>query len=240
MDLNPHLPAYIQVKNSIVDNVRKGVWKKNEKIPSEQKLMEMYNVGRGTIREAIKLVQEEGYVYIKKGVGTFVSQEEVSVSLEPFVSLTYFIKMRGLKIDSKILNEEIFIVDDETHQRTGLPTGSEALYLKRLRILEGKPLAIEEFTFSTQAIRDFEGFDFKNPISHYMFDVKKVSIKKMNMDFLILPVTRDIRDTLSLGKDVNMIKSSRTVFTGEGENLYYHLSFYCAEKLAHLNPEKFI
>lgn len=239
MNLKPSLPVYVQIKDDIIKKIRTGVWEKNTKIPSELKLMEIYEVGRGTIREAMKLIIDEGYVYIKKGVGTFVAQNEVSVSLEPFVSLTYFIKMRGLKIESKILDKEVFTVDKDCHDKTGLPIGSRTLLIRRLRILEGKPLAIEEFHFSEDAQKDFEGFDFEQPISHYMFDVKKISVKKMNMDFLILPVSQEINKHLQL-TDENMIKSSRTVFTEEGSKLYYHLNFFCAEKLAHLNTEKFI
>jgi len=136
MNIKPSLPAYVQIKNDIIKKIRTGVWQKNTKIPSELKLMEIYSVGRGTIREAMKLIIDEGYVYIKKGIGTFVSHEDVSVSLEPFVSLTYFIKMRGLKIKSRILEQKNITVNELVHQQTGLPLNSSALFVKRLRILE--------------------------------------------------------------------------------------------------------
>jgi len=89
-------------------------------------------------------------------------------------------------------------------------------------------------------MKDFDRYDFTEPISHYMFDVKKISVKKMNMDFLILPVSKEMNQLLEIEEGTNMIKSSRTVYTDEDNKLYYHLNFYCAEKLAHLNTEKFI
>lgn len=106
MDYKPSIPVYIQIKEDIINKIRLGIWKENEKIPSELKLMEEYGVGRGTVREAIKLIIDEGYLYIKKGIGTFVAQKEVGVSVEPFVSLTYFIKMRGLNITTKVLEKK--------------------------------------------------------------------------------------------------------------------------------------
>ena len=240
MNIKPAKPAYIQIKNDIIKKIRTGTWKENQKMPSELKLMEMYSVGRGTIRDAMKLIVDEGYVYIKKGVGTFVSQNEVGVSLEPFVSLTYFIKMRGLKIETKLLEQKEFIVDKECAKETGLELGSKALLVSRLRILEGKPLAIEKFRFSEYAIEIFGDYDFTQPISHYMFDVKKIGVARMNMDFVIKSSPEDISKILEIEPDSKMIESSRTVFVAPNDDMYYHLSFYCAEKITHIGTEKFI
>ena len=240
MNIEPNKPAYIQVKNAIVKKIRTGTWKKDQKIPSELKLMETYNVGRGTIRDAMKLIVDEGYVYIKKGVGTFVSQNEVGVSLEPFISLTYFIKMRGLKIESRILEQREFIVDEDCAKETGLILGTKALLVSRLRILEGKPLAIEIFRFSETALEIFEDYDFTQAISHYMFDVKKIAVSKMNMDFIIQPSTKYVTKTLKLEPEERMIKSSRAVFAEPNNDIYYYLTFYCAEKLSYIGTEKFI
>ncbi|AIO19436.1 HTH-type transcriptional repressor YvoA [Candidatus Izimaplasma bacterium HR1] len=240
MNIKPAKPAYIQIKNDIIKKIRTGNWQENQKIPSELKLMETYNVGRGTIRDAMKLIIDEGYVYIKKGVGTFVTQNEVGVSLEPFVSLTYFIKMRGLKIESKLLEQKEFIVDKECAEETGLELGSKALLVTRLRILEGKPLAIEMFRFSSVALEIFADYDFTQPISHYMFDVKKIGVSKMNMDFVIKPADAKIAKVLKLKQNEKMIESSRTVFVAPDNDLYYYLTFYCAEKLSYIGTEKFI
>lgn len=240
MNIEPSKPAYIQIKNNIIKKIRTGTWKEDQKIPSELKLMEIYNVGRGTIRDAMKLIVDEGYVYIKKGVGTFVSQNEVGVSLEPFISLTYFIKMRGLKIESRIMEQREFIVDEECSKETGLILGTRALQVTRLRILEGKPLAIEMFRFSEAALEIFSDYDFTQAISHYMFDVKKIGVSRMNMDFVIQPSTKYITKTLKLEPDERMIKSIRTVFSEPNNDLFYYLTFYCAEKLSYIGTEKFI
>lgn len=68
MQYNPSIPVYIQIKDDIIKKIREGMWKENEKIPSEVKFMEEYGAGRGTVREAIRLIIDEGYLYIKKRV----------------------------------------------------------------------------------------------------------------------------------------------------------------------------
>lgn len=61
---------------SIADNISKMIvdkdLKSNDKLPNEFELAEMLNVGRGTIREAIKLLVSRNIVEIRRGKGTFV------------------------------------------------------------------------------------------------------------------------------------------------------------------------
>lgn len=59
----------IAIKNDIAT----GKLKKGEKIPAEPELMELYQVGRSTIREAIKTLAISGILKVQQGSGTFVT-----------------------------------------------------------------------------------------------------------------------------------------------------------------------
>ncbi len=240
MKLKKPMPAYVQIKDDIVKRIRSHEWEIDEKLPSELQLMEYYDVGRGTVRDAMKLVIEDGYARIKKGVGTFVAQHSVGISLEPFVSLTYFIQMRGLTITSKILETKTLEVGEELSKRTGLPVGSSCLFMKRLRILEGDPFAVEEFYFTKEAQEMFEGYDFTKPISNFMFEENDVSVSKMNMDFNILPVEKELAELLEIPMNQRMVLSSRQVFVEPDNKIYYYLDFYAGAEKGLLGKNQFM
>jgi DNA-binding FadR family transcriptional regulator len=44
----------------------------NHKLPIEQKLMDRFGVGRSTIREAMKILVNSGYLRVQQGIGTFI------------------------------------------------------------------------------------------------------------------------------------------------------------------------
>jgi DNA-binding FadR family transcriptional regulator len=50
-----------------------GTWKKGDRIPTEPELMELFGVGRSTIREAIKTLANAGVLHVQQGSGTFVN-----------------------------------------------------------------------------------------------------------------------------------------------------------------------
>jgi len=240
MDYKPAIPVYIQIKEDIINKIRLGIWRENEKIPSELKLMEEYRVGRGTVRDAIKLIIDEGYLYIKKGIGTFVAQKEVGVSIEPFVSLTYFIKMRGLKITTEVLEKKELIVDAELAKQTGITENTKCLFVKRLRLLEERPIGLEVFHFSYNEEKYFKDYDFTNAISHYLFEELKVSVTKMNMDFEIAMAEGEEKELLQLEDKSKMIISNRIVNVNSQKEILYHLRFYCSEQLSKIGMDKFV
>lgn len=71
LDKRP-LPQIIADK--IIDLIESKELLPGEKLPSEQELMKELNVGRGTIREAIKSLVSRNIVEIRRGVGTFVTK----------------------------------------------------------------------------------------------------------------------------------------------------------------------
>ena len=60
-----------QITGLIADNE----YKKGEKLPNEFQLAQSLNVGRGTIREAIKILVSKNIVEIRRGLGTFVAEK---------------------------------------------------------------------------------------------------------------------------------------------------------------------
>ncbi|WZL74226.1 FadR/GntR family transcriptional regulator [Clostridiaceae bacterium 35-E11] len=59
------------IKSYIIDNDLKV----GDKIPNEMELSEALGVGRGTIREAVKILVSRNILGIRRGVGTFVSEK---------------------------------------------------------------------------------------------------------------------------------------------------------------------
>ena len=70
--------------------------KRGEKLPNEFELAESLNVGRGTIREAVKLLVSRNVLEIRRGKGTFVAQEP-GVSEDPYGLRFYEDKKKLMK-----------------------------------------------------------------------------------------------------------------------------------------------
>lgn len=71
--INQKKPLPQIVADKIITLIEKKELLPEDQLPSEQELMKELNVGRGTIREAIKILVSRNIVEIHRGVGTFVA-----------------------------------------------------------------------------------------------------------------------------------------------------------------------
>ncbi|MDB6177726.1 GntR family transcriptional regulator [Paracoccus sp. Z330] len=65
-------PLYLQISGILREKIARGIWKPGEFLPTVAALAEEYQVARITVRQAVKLLQEEGLVAPRRGHGTTV------------------------------------------------------------------------------------------------------------------------------------------------------------------------
>ncbi|MBN2354755.1 GntR family transcriptional regulator [candidate division KSB1 bacterium] len=73
IDKNSPVPQYFQFQTWLVDQIEQGIYKPKDKIPTEEKFMQMSGLARSTIRQAIQNLVIQGYLSRKRRLGTFVT-----------------------------------------------------------------------------------------------------------------------------------------------------------------------
>lgn len=71
-----------EVAEHLLRQIKDGQLREGDKLPIEPELMKMFGVGRSTVREAVKMLLNKGYVSVQQGRGTFV--ESLIPRDEPF------------------------------------------------------------------------------------------------------------------------------------------------------------
>ncbi len=69
------MPSYIPIYNQLYEDIVSGTYEKGSLLPSEHILAEKYHVSRNTLRQALTILNQDGYIYKKQGKGTFVSYD---------------------------------------------------------------------------------------------------------------------------------------------------------------------
>lgn len=72
---------YIQVKEYILARIDSGEWQPDERIPSENQLVDVLNVSRMTVNRALRELAAEGRLVRVQGVGSFVAQPKPVTTL---------------------------------------------------------------------------------------------------------------------------------------------------------------
>lgn len=67
-------PLYLQIAEIIRQNIDRGMWKPGDLLPTISELSDQYSVAKITIRQAIKILEEEELLESRRGRGTKVLQ----------------------------------------------------------------------------------------------------------------------------------------------------------------------
>ena len=140
-----NLPLYLQLKNIIKAQIISGAIQPGDKIPSESELCERYGVSRITVRQAINSLVQEGYLYRKQGVGTFVTSPKLRRRLPRLYSFSEDMRELGLEPSSQVLEQRVIEADEEMAEILKLPDGSRKINkLVRVRLANGEPILLEK------------------------------------------------------------------------------------------------
>ncbi len=92
-------PLYILVKEKIEEMIEVGVSNDGDRLPSENTLSERFGVSRATLREALRVLEEEGKVVRQQGVGTFIAPNlsKIENGIEDLYSVTETIETHGFE-----------------------------------------------------------------------------------------------------------------------------------------------
>ncbi len=73
--LDNNRPIYLQIKESIEEDILNGRLAPGDQIPSNSQLVSYYNINPITVMKGINLLVNEGIIYKKRGLGMFVSSD---------------------------------------------------------------------------------------------------------------------------------------------------------------------
>ena len=104
------MPFYIQIRNSIRQNIESGLWKEGDLIPSEMELAAQYGVSRVTIRTAISALVQEQYLLRRAGFGTIVYKNKSSLSNFTLIR-SFTNEMNEMGLPSKTMEYELKLIE---------------------------------------------------------------------------------------------------------------------------------
>lgn len=132
---------YLQVIDEIKRDIENGKYKEKEKLPSEFQLSKLIGVSRATLREALRILEEDNIVTRRHGVGTFVNPKPIfSSGIEQLNSVTYMIKQSGKIPGSQYLATEIIEPTDEERSKFAPKEIDILAKIERVRTADNLPV----------------------------------------------------------------------------------------------------
>lgn len=197
--LKEGVPKYLQISGWLLEMIQKGRYAVNDKLPSEAKLSELFQVNRNTVRQAISDLVGRGYVRKRNGVGSFVTGrplEPVKYTLQHISSFTDDMIRMGIIPRTKLIRQEAIEASREVGEKLMLGKDRRVILTERLRIGNGIPLVIERSYLPYSEFRDILHMRLTGSLYHLLTKRFKVDLHRSIQTFRAVNLT---------GKDATLL-----------------------------------
>jgi GntR family transcriptional regulator len=147
--MSRYVPRYFEIEQSLRERV--SALQPNSPLPSEAQLCEQFGVSRMTARAAVQRLVQDGLVYRVPGRGTFVATPRANRTAAHILSFSDEMRRKGRTPSSRVIEHRRRRATAEEKRRLGV---SEIVVLRRVRLADGKPVAVERAVFPADRIRD--------------------------------------------------------------------------------------
>jgi GntR family transcriptional regulator len=132
-------PKYEQIRDDLATAIRQGDYRPGEALPSQRDLSASYGVTLMTLRQALRLLSDEGLVVQQPGRGTFVAPPRLAYQRKSLRSMSDELRSQGIDVETEVIRLGSRRPPAAVCEVLAIPDGQRALRIERLRIVAGKP-----------------------------------------------------------------------------------------------------
>ncbi len=174
------LPKYYQLAEIVRQQIDSGILQPNDQLPTEDVLSQQHQVSRGTVREAIRRLIDEGLIRREQGKGTFVAGQTPTTPLFSLTSFADDMRRQNRTPSTKLLQAEVIPATATLAEKLAMSQGDPIIYIARLRLADGQPVVYETRYLAKTLCPDLLTEDLENSSIHWLLLHKyQISLVKM-------------------------------------------------------------
>ena len=155
-------PLHRQLEAEIRSRIASGRWRPGTSLPSEASLSAEFGVSRGTVRQALMGLRDEGLLFGGRGRRPIVRSGAKSQPFSTFLSFTEWARSQGLNPGQRTLEVARREAGAEACCALELPDGAQVVDILRLRLLDDEPAMLERSSFVLDVGRLIFDFDLES------------------------------------------------------------------------------
>ena len=162
------MPKYRDIYKKIKDDIAYGEYRPGTLLPTEPELEQLFNCSRTTIRKAISMLENEGYLDVKQGRGTTVQDIKSVQNLNKITSITETLRLHGYNVTVPAMNIEPIQASGRIASQLGLLENDTVYKVERVIYIDNIPISIMTNYLTAEIFPELERYN-NQFISLYKF-----------------------------------------------------------------------
>nr|WP_246596241.1 GntR family transcriptional regulator [Bacillus alkalicola] len=220
---------YLQVIDRLKNEIDNGLYEAGEQLPSEFELSKQLGVSRATLREALRMLEDENVIVRRHGVGTFVNTKPLfSSGIEELFSITDMIKRGNETPGTIFLSSDVYPAEDDDKERLSMKDLEEMLVVERVRTADSKPVV---YCLDRIPKKYIKNYDMQSGKSFF----EQLEESGINISYAVTHIEPlgyhdKISDILNCDLDTSLLLLKQLHFDVNERPIFYSINYFRSDK----------
>src|SRR5229473_3582640 len=175
IDSSSFVPYYVQIVDHVRELIKKNKLKQGQTFCSEGDIARFLGVSKMPVRQAFQKLRAERLLLIAKGKRPVIGSGRVPWNFQQLRGFSEEMRRRGLTPSARLLSLELREPELDAAQALKLSPGEQVYAVKRLRFVNGEPVAV---VTSFLPARLFAGIDKQDLEKRSLYDIFEHTYKR--------------------------------------------------------------
>jgi GntR family transcriptional regulator len=210
------IPVYVRIRETLRDEITKGTLKRGERLPPEHELAAKFSVSRMTIRESIEDLVNEGLLYRRHGVGTFVAFPHLQRDHTRLTSFFDKAEEEGVSVRAELLSLEVMPAKAIIARALDLPPGSRVIRIRTLRYADDVPITVHEAYVPQKPFASIVNENLEAQHLWTLYEKCGYKVKRAVQRLEAREADRELADLMKIKEGAPILFKERTVYAEDG------------------------
>lgn len=213
---------YIVIYNELVEKIDAGVWQVDQLLPSENELKDVYDTSRETIRKALTLLSQNGYIQKVRGKGSVViRRDKYDFPVSGLVSFKELAEKMGNKPRTVVERLNLITPDKELAKQLQIEGGEQVWEVVRTRQLSGDRVILDKDYLKQSSVPTLTKAICENSIYEYIEGELNLTISFAKKEITVEEITDEDQTLLDLGDFSHIVVIKNYVYLDDATLFQY-------------------
>lgn len=218
------------VIEQIKEKINNNELEPGERLPSEMSFAKELGVSRNTLREALRILEEENIIIRKHGIGTFIHKKPTfSNGIEELFSITDMIEREGKQPGTKVHFTGIVEPHSDDIHELDMADDEQVFLLKRVRTADDVPLVycIDKIPASLLS----KGYKLHEESILQSLEKTGLTVSYADAQIKTIGYHEEISDIMQCEKDTPLLILRQVHYDASDRPILYSINYFRSDQI---------
>jgi GntR family transcriptional regulator len=228
-----HTTLTDQTVLAIQEAINHGKFPPGSQLPPEMELLQMMGISRTTLREALRILEEQRFIRKRRGLGTFVMERAIVKDMSQNFGITEMISQAGYTPGTRDFKIHIEEASKSLAERLGIPEAARTVVIERVRTANNIPIVWTRDIMPqdllgswTPATADLEGVSLYECLERFA----SIRIVSGIASFSPVQANREIAEKLSIPRTSLLLLIEQVDHDQQERPILYSAEYHLTDK----------